>query len=89
MKKRKKHILSRSGVKYKVVLDDDKTQAQIIFIPSNKLFPQFFVSHRKKEIHKILKSKNLYLEMVTEDRGSVTYMCPRNQQRKLLRALAS
>lgn len=85
VKKRKKHILSRSGVAYRVVLDDDRAQVQIILVSSTN----FFANQRKRKMKNALEAKNLILERVVEDKLSVTYKCPKNQQRKVLRAIAS
>ena len=88
MKRRKKHILSRSGVGYRVILDDAQEQVQIVLLVSKGPFANFHIKKRKSEIQKKLDSKNLNLEMVVQDRTSVTYKCPKNQQRKVLRAIA-
>lgn len=88
MKRRKKNFLSRSGVGYRVILDDDQAQVQIVLLSSKGILANLYTKKRKSEIQKKLDSMNLNLEMVVQDKISVTYKCPKNQQRKVLRAIA-
>lgn len=80
MKIRKKHILSRSGVGYRVILDDNQSQMQIIWLTKRPLT----INRKKREIQNALNSRYLQLEMVKEDSTSVTYMCPKHFQKLVL-----
>ena len=83
MKKRKKHILSRSGIMYRVTFDDNQEKVQIIFLSINPVR----INRNKRDIQYALNFRNLALEMVEEDKKSVTYICPKGLQKSLLRAL--
>lgn len=88
MKKRKKRILSRSGVEYMFILDDDLKQVKIVWVSSNSFFDRIFFNRKKKKIQDVLDSTSMNLEMVEEEQQSVTYACSKEQQRKVLKTFA-
>ena len=83
-KTRTKFILSKSGLLYKIVLCDNNEQLEIIWLTSN--LPRIY--RRKRYMHYAFCDKGLNLEILKEETKSVTYRCPKDLQKDVLRIIS-